>query len=88
MTIDTGDTAWMLISTALVFIMTPAVGFFYGGMLRRQNMLSILGQTLIVLGMITLIWVIAGFTLAFGANGTPYLGDLNWLMLRGVGQDP
>jgi ammonium transporter, Amt family len=88
MTIDTGDTAWMLISTALVLIMTPAVGFFYGGMLRKQSMLSVLGQTIIILGMVTLIWVIAGFSLAFGANGTPYLGDLGWVMLKGVGQAP
>lgn len=88
MAIDSGDTAWMLISTALVFIMIPAVGFFYGGMLRKQNMLSILGQTIIILGMVTLIWVIAGFSLAFGSNGSPFLGNLDWLMLRGVGQDP
>ena len=74
MAIDTGDTAWLLISTALIFIMTPAVGFFCGGMLRKQNMLSILGQTIIILGMVTLIWVIAGFSLAFGANGDPFLG--------------
>ena len=88
MAIDTGDTAWLLMSTALVFIMIPAVGFFYGGMLRKQSMLSILGQTIIIPGMVTLIWVIAGFSLAFGSNGTPYLGDLNWIMLRGVGQSP
>jgi Amt family ammonium transporter len=88
MAIDTGDTAWMLISTALVFIMIPAVGFFYGGMLRKQNMLSILGQSIIILGMVTLIWVIAGFSLAFGANGSLFLGDLNWVMLKGVGQNP
>lgn len=87
MAIDTGDTAWLLISTALVFIMTPAVGFFYGGMLRKQNMLSILGQTIIILGMVTLIWVIVGFSLAFGANGDPYLGNLDWVMLKGVGQN-
>jgi Amt family ammonium transporter len=88
MAIDTGDTAWLLISTALVFIMTPAVGFFYGGMLRKQSMLSILGQTIIIIGIVTLIWVIAGFSLAFGSNGAPFLGDLNWMMLRGVGQSP
>ena len=67
MAVNPGDTAWMLISTALVFVMTPAVGFFYGGMLRKQNMLSILGQTIIILGMVTLVWVTVGFTLAFGA---------------------
>jgi len=85
--VDSGDTAWLLISTALVFIMTPAVGLFYGGMLRKQSVLSIMGQTIITIGLVTLIWVIAGFSLAFGANGTPYIGNLDWLMLRGVGQD-
>jgi Amt family ammonium transporter len=86
--IDTGDTAWLLISTALVFIMTPAVGMFYGGMLRKQSVLSIMGQTIIILGVVTLIWVIFGFSLAFGAQGTPWIGNADWLMLRGVGATP
>jgi Amt family ammonium transporter len=86
--IDSGDTAWLLISTALVFIMTPAVGMFYGGMLRKQSVLSMMGQTIIVIGIVTLIWVIFGFSLAFGAQGKPWLGNLDWLMLKGVGATP
>jgi Amt family ammonium transporter len=86
--IDPGDTAWLLISTALVFIMTPAVGMFYGGMLRKQSVLSIMGQTIIILGVVTLVWVIFGFSLAFGAQGTPWLGNLDFFMLKGVGANP
>ncbi len=68
--------------------MTPAVGFFYGGMLRKQNVLSILGQSIIIIGMVTLIWVIAGFSLAFGSFGTPLIGNFDWFMLRGIGGAP
>jgi ammonium transporter, Amt family len=86
--VDAGNTAWVLISTALVFIMTPAVGFFYGGMLGKKNVLSILGQCIIVIGMVTLIWVTLGFTLAFSGNGNAIIGDLDWVMLNGVGIEP
>lgn len=86
--IDSGDTAWVLISTALVFIMTPAVGFFYGGMLRKNNVLSILGQSIIIIGMVTLIWVTVGFSLAFGSFGTPLIGNFDWFMLKGIGAAP
>lgn len=88
MAIEYGNTAWVLISTALVFIMTPAVGFFYGGLLGKKNMLSVLGQSIIIIGMVTLIWVTVGFSLAFGGWGLPYIGDLEWLMLNGVGTEP
>jgi|WetSurMetagenome_2_1015567.scaffolds.fasta_scaffold12639_3 Amt family ammonium transporter len=88
MAIEYGNTAWVLISTALVFIMTPAVGFFYGGLLGKKNMLSVLGQSIIIIGMVTLIWVTVGFSLAFGGWGQPYIGDLEWLMLNGVGTEP
>lgn len=88
MAIDTGNTAWVLISTALVFIMTPAVGFFYGGMLGKKSVLSIMGQTIIIIGMVTLIWVIIGFSLAFGGYGQPLIGNFDWVMLNGVGIEP
>jgi Amt family ammonium transporter len=86
--INTGDTAWMLISTALVFIMTPAVGYFYGGMLRKESFLSMLGQTIIITGMVTLIWVIFGYSLAFGGFKSDIIGNFNFTMLSGVGQLP
>ena len=88
MDINTGNTAWVLISAALVFMMTPAVGFFYGGMLGKKNMLSILGQTIIIAGMVTLIWVSVGFTLVFGGWGQPFIGNFDWVMLHGVGGQP
>jgi len=86
--VDAGNTAWVLISTALVFIMTPAVGFFYGGMLGKKNVLSILGQCIIIIGMVTLIWVTVGFTLAFGGFGNALIGNFDWVMLNGVGIEP
>ncbi|MCU0861652.1 MAG: ammonium transporter [Methanomassiliicoccales archaeon] len=88
MAVDAGNTAWVLISAALVFIMTPAVGFFYGGMLGKKNVLSILGQTIIIIGMVTLIWVTVGFTLAFGGNGQDLIGNFDWIMLDKVGIEP
>ena len=86
--IDSGDTAWMLVSTALVFIMTPAVGFFYGGMLRKESFLSILGQTIIITGMVTLIWVLFGYSLAFGGFHSDLIGNLDFIGMKGVGQLP
>ncbi len=88
--VDSGDTAWLLISTALVFMMTPAVGFFYGGMLRKESMLSILGQTIIITAFVTFIWVIIGYSLAFGPNvgDLGLIGNLDYVMLQDVGADP
>jgi Amt family ammonium transporter len=88
--IDSGDTAWLLISTALVFMMTPAVGFFYGGMLRKESMLSILGQTIIITAFVTFIWVVIGYSLAFGPNAGDLglIGNLDYVMLKGVGAEP
>jgi Amt family ammonium transporter len=86
--INTGDTAWILVATALVFIMTPAVGFFYGGMLRKESFLSILGQTIIITGMVTLIWVLFGYSLAFGGFHSDLIGNLDFVGMKGVGQLP
>jgi Amt family ammonium transporter len=86
--IDTGDTAWMLISTALVFLMVPGVGFFYGGMLRKESFLSILGQTIIITGMVTLIWVLFGYSLAFGGFHSDLIGNFDFAGMHGVGQLP
>src|SRR6201995_5327426 len=64
--IDSGDTAWLLVSTALVLIMTPGLAFFYGGMVSKKNVLSTMMQSFVCMGVITIIWVIFGFSLAFG----------------------
>jgi Amt family ammonium transporter len=85
--IDTGDTAWMLISTALVMLMTPGLALFYGGMVRAKNVLNMLMQSFIAVAVVTVIWVIVGYSLAF-STGNPFIGGLSWLGLNGVGQTP
>lgn len=85
MAYDAGAIAWMLVSTALVMIMTPAVGFFYGGMLKKNSMLSMLGQTLIILGVVTIIWVVAGFSLAFGSDTSGLIGNFDYVLMNGIG---
>ncbi len=85
MAYDTGAIAWMITSTALVLMMTPAVGFFYGGMLKKNSMLSMLGQSLIVMGVVTIIWVVFGFSLAFGADTGGLIGNLDFLLMNGIG---
>ena len=78
------DTAWMLISTALVLLMTPALGFFYGGLVRSKNALSTLMMSFISLGFVGIAWAVIGYTLAF-APGNAWIGDLSRFALRGVG---
>ena len=65
---DTGDTAWVLVSAALVMLMTPGLAFFYGGLVRRKNMLSVLMQCLMILCLISLQWVVFGYSLSFGPD--------------------
>lgn len=81
--IDTGNVAWVAICTALVFIMTPGVALFYGGMLRKQSMTSIMAQTLAVIAIMTVSWIIIGYTLAFGGDGT-FIGSLDNIFLNGI----
>ena len=69
---DTGDTAWVLMSTALVMLMTPALGFFYGGLVRRKNVLSTIMHSFFILALISVQWVLWGYTLAFGPGGRPH----------------
>lgn len=84
--INTGDTAWVLISTALVTLMTPALAFFYGGMVRKKNILSTLNLSLITMGLISLQWILIGFTLAFGPTNGGFIGGLQYLGFSGVGE--
>lgn len=86
--INAGDTAWVLISTALVILMTPAVGFFYGGMVRKKSILSTMMMCFAALFLISLQWVLIGYTLAFGPSKAGLIGGLSWLGLIGVGQTP
>jgi Amt family ammonium transporter len=85
--IDTGDTAWMLASSALVLLMTPGLAFFYGGMVRAKNVLNMLLQSFIAMSVVTVLWVIVGYSLAF-SKGSPVIGGLAWVGLNGVGQEP
>lgn len=85
---DTGDTAWILISAALVMIMTPAVGFFYAGMVRRKNVISTIMMCLIILAVVTVQWVLFGYSLSFGPDVGGVIGSLKWIGLSGVGQSP
>ena len=86
--INSGDTAWVLISSALVMLMTPGLAFFYGGLVRNKNVLGTIMQSFIVIGLISVIWVIAGYSLAFGPDHGHLIGGLDWFGLRGVGQQP
>ena len=86
--IDTGDTSWMLASTALVMLMTPALAFFYGGLVRRKNVLGTLMHSFFMLGLISIQWVLWGYTLAFGPTVGGFIGGLSYLGLNGVGAEP
>jgi Amt family ammonium transporter len=85
---NSGDTAWVLVSAALVMLMTPALGFFYGGLVRRKNVLATLMHSFFILALISVQWVLWGYTLAFGTDKGGFIGGLDFLGLRGVGQEP
>jgi ammonium transporter, Amt family len=83
-TLDTGDTAWMLISSVLVLMMTiPGLALFYGGLVRRKNVLAVLMQCLFATGLLSVLWVVVGYSLAFTA-GNPFFGSFDRVMLAGV----
>jgi Amt family ammonium transporter len=88
MPINAGDTAFVLISAALVALMTPGLAFFYGGLVRRKNFLAIMMQSFISMGVVTTIWVTVGYSLAFSGNVGGIIGNLDWIGLRHVGADP
>jgi Amt family ammonium transporter len=88
-TLDSGDTAWMLTSTALVLFMTlPGLAMFYGGLVRSKNVLSVLMQCFAIACMVSILWLVVGYTLAFDADGGGrFVGGLNKVFLQGVGLD-
>lgn len=86
--VDTGDTAWLLASSALVLIMTPALAFFYGGMVHRRHALATIMQSFIIIAVISVQWVLWGYSLAFGPDKWGIIGGLEWLGLRNVGLEP
>jgi Amt family ammonium transporter len=102
--IDTGDTAWVLMSIALVMLMTPGLALFYGGLVRRKNVLSTIMQSIFILALVSVTWVLFGFTLAFGKDAVSFdlpfdlpafghhvsglIGSLDFIGLHGIGKDP
>ncbi len=85
---NTGDTAFVLVSSALVMLMTPGLALFYGGMVRGKNVLGTIMQSYIILALITLEWVLWGYSLSFGPDHGGIIGGLDWFSLRGVGMEP
>ena len=83
--INTGDTAWVLISAALVFIMTPGLAFFYGGMVRSKNVLTTIMQSFFIVAMISVEWVLIGYAMTFGTDINGFIGNLDKVGLAGVG---
>ncbi|MDB5376027.1 MAG: ammonium transporter [Rubritepida sp.] len=85
--VDSGDTAWMLISTAIVLMMTlPGLALFYGGMVRKKNVLSTLAQSFAITALVSVAWIVVGYSLAFGEGGA-YIGDLSKFMLGGIAEN-
>ncbi len=87
MELDTGNTAWVLISSALVMLMTPGLGLFYGGLVRKKNVLSTLMHSYFILCLIAIVWALWGYSLAFSGSGR-FIGNLQHIGLRGVGVEP
>ena len=86
--LNTGDTAWMLVATALVLLMTPGLAFFYAGMVRAKNVVSTLFQSLSAVAIVGLLWAVAGYSLVFSGDVGGLIGDLDWAFLSGVGAEP
>ncbi len=86
--IDTGDTAFLLLSAALVMLMTPGLALFYGGMVRQKNVLGTIMQSFIAIAIISIQWILYGYSLAFGPDVHGIIGNLDWIGLRGVGVEP
>src|SRR5687768_14402551 len=81
---DTGNTAWVLISASLVLFMTPGLAFFYGGMVRAKNVLGMLMQNFFSMGLVSVLWAVVVFSLAFGDGGS-FIGNFDFVGLKGIG---
>ncbi|HJK45603.1 MAG TPA: ammonium transporter, partial [Methanocorpusculum sp.] len=84
MDLDTGATAWVLISAALVLLMVPAVGLFYGGMVRKKNVIATMMLSLVALALGVIQWIIIGYSLAFGSDVGGFIGNLEYFGLNGI----
>ena len=88
MSINSADTVWILVASAMVLLMTPGLAFFYGGMVRRKNLLSTIMMSFGVIGLVGLLWVLYGYSFSFGGDVGGVIGGLDFLGLKGVGQEP
>lgn len=87
MVLDSGDTAFILVATAMVMLMTPGVGLFYGGLVRKKDVVSMIGLSFLALALVSIQWVLVGYSLSFGTDIAGFIGGLDFLGLRGVGMD-
>ena len=88
MQVDTGDTVFIILSTALVFLMVPGLGFFYGGLVRKKNLLNIMACSFVMIAVISIMWVVCGYSLAFGPDHGHIIGGLDFFGFHGVGSTP
>jgi Amt family ammonium transporter len=88
MPISSGDTAWMLGATALVFFMMPGLALFYGGLVGARNIIDTMAQSFVAIGIISVIWIVIGYSVAFGPDHAGVLGGVHYFMLRGIGTTP
>ena len=82
--IDSGDTAWILMSSALVLLMTPGLAFFYSGLVRRKNVLGTMMHSFMAIALVSVAWVLWGYSLAFGPDVGGFIGNLEWFGVAGV----
>lgn len=82
---NSGDTGFILICSALVFFMTPGLAFFYGGLVRRKNVVNTMMAIVMIMGLATVMWALFGYSLAFGGNHGGIIGDFRWFGLEGIG---
>lgn len=85
---DTGDTAFVMICAALVFFMTPGLALFYGGMVRKKNILNTMMNSFVIIGLVSIQWVVIGYTLSFGTGNGGLIGSFDWIGLNGIGAEP
>jgi Amt family ammonium transporter len=88
MHVNAGDTAWMLVSTALVFFMMPGLALFYGGLVGKKNVVATMTQSFVAIGIVSVLWIVIGYSLAFGPDHSGIIGGFQNFMLRGVGTTP
>jgi Amt family ammonium transporter len=88
MHVNAGDTSWMLVATALVFFMMPGLALFYGGLVGKKNVLSAMTQSFVAIGVVSILWIVVGYSIAFGPDHSGFIGGFQYFMLRGIGTTP